>query len=324
MRRMLLPVMLAVVAATVPAAAKPKPPAVAGITVVYGVGSVTVDVTVPKGVSLLAPAPVGEAAFGFAQMFGDSPWSAVALISRTARHAGRPVNAVHVHTPSPDHCPSPVAPTASPVPACDAYVEHSLVNGPAPVVAGPTYRYALPAGTYQVVVSGQPGKFVGAVLAFAGVYRGRVLQATRRVTASFQRVREENVALANVTGSFSRTLTANGIGVLGLWHTSAGEPDEPGELTYAECVTPGAAAPLNPDDCTAVAAAGVAPKGVAKQPVFFASSAGGFTLTNSGHALWETPVLKKGTYTNSFRITRGGRGPAAGAFVWWLQADSLK
>ena len=324
MRRTLLPVVLAVVAATVPAAAKPKPPAVAAHTVVSGVGSVSVDVTVPKGVSLLAPAPGGERAYGFAQLFGDSSWAAVALVSRTARYGGRPVNAVHVHTARPDHCPSSAAPTTGPVPPCHNVVEHSLVNGPAPVLAGKLYRYALPPGTYQVVVSGQPGRFVGAVLSFAGVYGGKVVSATRRVTASFQRVREENVALAHVTGSFSRRLTANGIGVLGLWHTAAGDPNEPGEFTYAECVTPGAAAPLNPDDCTAVAAANVYPADVAKKPVFFASSAGGFTLTNSGHALWETPVLEKGTYTNSFRITRGGRGPAAGAFVWWLQADSLK
>lgn len=316
--------LLAVVAAALPAAAKPKPPNVAGLTVVYGTGSASVDLTVPKGVSLLAPAPVGETVFGFAQLFGDSPWMAVALVSRSARSGGKPVNAVHVHTPEPDHCPSRTAPTTSPVPACEAYVEHSLVHGPAPVVAGPMHRYALPAGTYQVVVSGQPGKFVGAVLSFAGAYGGRVFQARRQVSAAFQRVREENVALAHVTGSFKGGLSANGIGVLGLWHTSAGDAAEPGELTYAECVTAGAAAPLNPDDCTAVGATGVAAEGVAKKPLFFASSAGGFTLTGSGNALWETPVLKKGTYTNSFRVTRGGRGPAAGVFVWWLQADSLR
>lgn len=312
---------LAVLAASLPATAKEKPQRIGGQTLLVGYGSAAADVTIPKGVSLYVRAPAGDTSYGFATVLNPGTWSAYALVSRTARHAGRPVSAVQVHMPYPDHCASSDVPVGT-APPCEARVEQSFVNAPEPTVAGPWLRYALPAGTYQFVVSGPRNAFVGAVLQFGGVVGVRAVVARRPVAASFERTREENIALAHVTGSFDHKLTANGIGVLGVWHTATGE--EPGEFTYAECVTPGVAGPFNPDDCLALGASGASPPAGGHKPVFFAASTGGFTLTPSGNGTWMTPVLKKGTYTNTFRVTRGGRGPAAGAFAWWLQADSLK
>lgn len=328
MRRLTLNALgLLLVAGIAPGAGAAKaPPTVAQITFFVAVGTATVDVTIPRGVSLIAPVPTATRVPGIAGIHSSDQraWGAVALISRSARSGGAPVNAVHVHPPHPDHCPSETAPTATPVPPCREYVEHAYVHGVTPISWGDMIRYPLPAGRYQVVVSAPPGVVTFVELAFAGAPGGgRGIVVTRRATASFQRTRHAHLATAHATGTFAGRLTANGIGVLGVWHTSAG--DEPGEHTYAQCVTPGAAGPLDPDGCGAVATSGQAPPDqLGRKPLFWAASAGAVTFANSGQGTFQTPVLKPGTYVNSYRVTRGGRGPAAGAFVWWLQADALK
>lgn len=318
-------VVAALVAALVAPAHAARPPEVAGVTYLFGVGSVSIDVTVPKGVSLVATPPAGRVVRGFAKILtDDASWGAVGIFARGGpSFGGKRFNAVQVHLGEPDHCPPPTAPTVPPPAECDEVVEHTLVNAPAPTVAGGTLRYALAPGTYQIVVSGPPGEFVHAELRFAGARGVRGLAPTRRATTHFARTRAEDLAFVHARDSWSHRFTGNGLGVLGLWHTAAG--DEPGQFTYTECVTPGAAGPLNPDDCLPLGATGqTPPDAVGRKPAFFAGSVGGFTLESWGAGTFQTPVLPAGTYVNTFRLTRGGRGPAVGAFVWWVQADALR
>ncbi len=304
------------------AVATASPPALAGQTLVVAFGTASVDVAVPRGgAELVERLPANGSVPGFAAMFSATSWSAVALISRTARHGDRPLHHVQVHAPAPDHCPSTVAPTVQPVPTCTPYVEHTYHHSPAARVVGETNRWRLAPGTYQLVVSAPPGRVVTAALTFAGLRGSRVLFASKRVAATFERDRVENVALAHLTGSYEHRIASRGLGVLGVWHTTAG--DEPGEYAYAECVVPGDADQANPDDCP-VRDTAPAPVPGGKDPVFAAQSMGAHTVDNSGNDTFETRVLAKGTYTNTYRVTRGGRGPGVGTWVWWLEADSVK
>jgi hypothetical protein len=323
MRRLVLSVLLLLSMAPA-AVAKPAPPTVAGLTAVLTQGSGAVDVTVPKGARLAVPVPSGGRTYGFASFFETGSWSAVALISRTHKVAGTPVNVMQVHTGAPDHCPSAAAPTPTPPPKCGTpVVEHLTAHGVTPTTDGKYNYYALPTGPYQLVISGPPREWVGAQMFFVGLRGQRFVFADKPVATAFGRMRDEDLAFASVAGWFSPKLTANGIGVLGLWHTTA--TGEPGEFSYTECLTPGSAGPVDPDTCVPLGMTGAAPPdGLGAKPLFWAGSAGGVTLDGSGNGTWQTPVLKKGTYTNSYRVTRGGRGPAAGVFVWWLQADSLR
>jgi hypothetical protein len=324
-----LAVLLALPAAPVaahPGHHHPAPrPVLAASNFVIAYGSASVDFTLPKAAELVETAPTASATPGWAVLTSGG-WAAVALISRTHRVGDRPLNAVQVHTPLPDHCPPPVAPTAQPVPQCGARVEHAFVSTPnAARKVGGTNRYAFPAGTYQLVVSAPARTMVAVTFRFAGL-RGQLgIFATKPVTAGFTRDRVDSLALAHANGAWTRRLTARGFGVLGIWYTTAG--DEPGEFTYAECLTAGAAGPANPDDCTPAALTGppgAVPKDVSRKPVFYAGSHGGFSLTNSGTGTFQTPPLAAGTYTNTYRVTRGGRGPAVGAFAWWVQADGYR
>jgi hypothetical protein len=305
------------------ASAAPKPPTVGEFTLVYGIGTASVDVTVPKGgVDLVEHKPANGVAPGFAILFPGNGWAAVAIIARTTRYAGAPLNHVQVHLPAPDHCPSTVAPTPAPVPACTPYVEHVLHHAPDPRTNSTTNSWHLPAGVYQIVVSAAPGQFVDAVLTFGKARGALAVRARGRAAATLQRARIENVVAAHLNGAFAHRLGARGVAVTGLWHTTAG--DEPGEFTYAECVVAGPADPANPDDCFARLAAGPGAVPAGKDPVWAQQSVGGVTLDPSGTGTFETPVLKAGTYTNSYRVSRGGRGPAVGAWVWWVEADSLR
>jgi hypothetical protein len=338
-RRLALAALVAALASLGPVAAAPAGakaalktvpkhlPVVGSFTLLFAAGTGSADVTVPPGVSLVVPVPTATSAPGFALLGDGSTWAAVALVSLGSRYGGRPVHAVQVHTPTPDHCAatSLPPPVAGP-PRCPGlpFAEHTYFVMPSVRRVGNSYLYALPPGTYRIVVSGPPGHFMMASLSFAGAGRPVAVAATRTATAAFASGRVEDPALARMSGTYLRKMTAPGIGVVGLWHTSAG--DEAGEFSYAECVTAGAAAPANPDDCTPLALTGVpagVPDTVAKKPVFFAASYGGITATNSGLGTFETP-LAAGTYTNSFRVTRGGRGPAVGTFAWWLQDDALR
>lgn len=328
MRRTLVAALVLLGAAVPVAEAKPRLPVVGAYNTLIGWGSSALDVTVPKGAKLLVPLPEGGFSPGFAQpyqVYSNKPdtWGVVALISRTHKSGGRPVNAVHVHTPRPDHCPAEDAPTVEPPPACRAQVEHTYVHGVTPTQSNGMYQYALPPGTYQLIISGPQGSLMGASLFFSGAKGYRYLITKKGIGAAFDRARSEHLLAAHTEGSFGRKLSASGIAVLGLWHTTAEE--EPGEFTYSECMTAGDPAPLNPDDCVPVGMSGQAPDPtVAKKPVFWAGSTGGVTLEGSGTGTFQTPILKKGTYFNTYRVTRGGRGPAAGVFAWWVIADSLK
>jgi hypothetical protein len=305
------------------ASAAPKPPVVGSTTLVYGTGTASVDVTVPQGgVDLVERKPAKGVAPGFAIMVPGNGWAAVAVIARSTRYAGAPLNHVQVHLPAPDHCPSRVAPTIAPVPACTPYVEHVLHHAPDPRTNSTTNSWHLPAGVYQIVISAAPGQFVEAVLTFAKAPGARAVRARGRAAATLQRARIENVVAAHLDGEFGHRLGARGVAVTGLWHTTAG--DEPGEFTYAECVVAGAAETANPDDCFARLAAGPGRVPAGKEPVWAQQSIGAVTLDPSGTGTFETPVLKAGTYTNSYRVSRGGRGPAVGTWVWWLEADSLR
>ncbi|HWL35722.1 MAG TPA: hypothetical protein VNQ77_05970 [Frankiaceae bacterium] len=328
MRRTVL-VALALTMAAVPVAeAKPKPKAVAGFTMVYGWANSAVDVTVPKGAKLFVPTPEPGRTAGFAELVNYSAgqkdtWMVVALISRSTRVAGRPVAAVQVHAPRPDHCPSDDAPTVEPPPPCRTFVEHVSVHGVSATEVAGGVQYALPAGTYQLIVSGPSRQLLAAYFQVDGLGGQRGFVTNKGVGAAFDRNRSEDLVLAHSEGYFGRKLSASGMAVIGVWHAAAA--DEPGEMTYAQCVTAGDPALANPDDCTPVAASGQAPPaGVdAKKPVFAAFD-GGVTLDPAGTETFQTPILKKGTYFNTFRVTRGGRGPAAGTFAWWVIADSLK
>lgn len=327
MRRTIVAAVAMSLAAVPVADAKPKPPSLVGANLVYGWANSALDVTVPKGAKLFVPAAEPGNALGFA--FQDNlsagqkdTWMVVALISRTTRVAGRPVTAVQVHAPRPDHCPADDAPTIDPPPPCKAYADQVSVHGitASPVAGG--VQYALPAGTYQLIVSGPSRQILSAFIALDGLRSGRSFVTNKGVGTAFDRGRSEDLVLAHREGTFGRKLGASGMAVLGVWHATVA--DEPGELTYAQCVTAGDPALANPDDCTPVAASGQAPPAGTdvKKPVFAAFD-GGVTLDSAGTATFTTPILKKGTYFNTFRVTRGGRGPAAGTFAWWVIADSL-
>jgi hypothetical protein len=328
MRRTVVAAVALSLAAMPVADATPKPSPVAGETHVYGWANSAVDVTVPKGATLFVPSPEPGRTVGFAMQDDISAgqkdtWKVVALVSRTTRIGGRPVTAVQVHAPRPDHCPAEDAPTVNPPPPCSAYADHVSVYGvtASPVAGG--VRYALPAGTYQLIVSGPPKHLLVTAILFDGLRGGRGFVTTKGVATAFDRGRAEDLVLAHREGYFGRRLTASGMAVLGVWHAAAA--DEPGELTYAQCVTAGEPGLANPDDCAPVTASGQAPPagGDVKKPVFSAFD-GGVTLDPAGTETFQTPILKKGTYFNTFRVTRGGRGPAAGTFAWWVIADSLK
>src|SRR5258706_15387828 len=116
-----MPVCLAVVRAACclgggPATAKASPPAVRRATLVYGVGTAAVDVTVPRGgvelVERLRDA--NDHVAGFATMFSSNTWSAVAIVARSNRVDGHLIQHYQVHLPAPDHCPSATAPSVSP------------------------------------------------------------------------------------------------------------------------------------------------------------------------------------------------------------------
>jgi hypothetical protein len=314
-------------AGSVAGATAPKPQMVlaANTVVIAPNGTAAVDVLVPKGgVELVETKPVLGVVPGFALLVGSDTWSSVAIIARGGtRVNGLPLHHVQVHLPAPDHCPATSAPTPSPPPPCRAYVEQTLHASPTTARSvGSQNRWYLPAGQYQIVLSGPAHAFLAAVLTFAGARGTNYAIALGHATATLQRARIDNLVLAHLNGTFKHKVAKHGIGVLGLWHTTAG--DEPGEFSYAECVVAGEAEQTNPDDCFPRLAAGPGKVPGGKDPVWAAQSIGGATLDNSGQGTFETPLLKPGTYTNSYRVTRGGRGPAAGAFVLWLETDSLR
>ncbi|HVF06587.1 MAG TPA: hypothetical protein VNA20_17250 [Frankiaceae bacterium] len=321
MRRIVLGALAAALVATVaPATAAPTVPQVSRTLLVAGVAGTSVDVIVPKGAVLVGPRSVAGLVPGFAISGGDSDhWWAVALISRSKKVAGKPVNAIQVHTPAPDHCPSQTAPSVRPVGECAKLVEHTSFHGVPQTTSGGFVRYALPAGTYQVALAGPPGKLVVAALHFTAVKTPfSVLLTKKAFAAGFDRVRGSDIAAAQASGTFTRKLTGNGLAVLGVWHTVA-EP-EPGPFAYAQCV---AAASLPAEPCAAVAATGQQPPAAVPKPVYGVVG-GPVTQVPTGQVTGQTALLRAGTYTHTVRVARAGRGPAAGAFVFWLQTDALK
>ena len=324
MRRAVASACLLALAAAAPADAKPKRPVTAARSlVIAGPANTALDIVVPRGVTLAGRAP-GLASPGFADLGATGKWGSVALISRGTRVAGKPVNVVQVHTSAPDHCPATFAPTTAPVPPCRPLVEHVSSHGMTPSVDGLAVRYPLPAGTYQVALAGPPGSILVAHLTFTGVGGESVAYTSRRITGSWlERVRHEGFAAAQVTGSFTHRLSTTGLAVLGAWHTTAGE--EPGPSSYAHCVTQGTAGPLDPDGCLPFSATGQArPAQLGPKPVFAAMSAPEEAAQDYAALAVQTPLLKPGTYVDSYRVTRVGRGPAVGAFAFWLQTDALK
>src|SRR5258708_37316373 len=121
-----LAVVLAACCAGAGAATAKAPPAVRRATLVYGVGTAALDVTVPAGgVELLDGLRDGNGRVaGFATMT-SATWSAVAIVARANRVGGRLIQHYQVHLPSPDHCPSATAPTVGPVPTCTSPVEQT-------------------------------------------------------------------------------------------------------------------------------------------------------------------------------------------------------
>lgn len=314
MRRTIAALTLALLAAGLPVADAAKPPTIAGLTYVVGYGSASIDVTAPKGAVLRASAPPGGVAPQFATFLYGGEWGAVALLGR----GPKPVRVMQVRTAKPDHCPSQLATPATPIGRCRTDLEHAVVTGATLSGSGANAGYPIPAGTYQLVVSGPPNEFTVAMLSFAGLKGAKGFGAARRVNTAFQRVRTEHMVHAKITGAFSQKVTGNAVAVMGTWHaTSDGEN---GAYQFAQCVAPGAAGPLDPDACAARQAVDAA----ATRPVFAAAEAGPSSDAKIGQTTHVTPVLKPGTYANAYRVNRLGDGPAAGAFVWWLQADALK
>ena len=316
--------LLALTLAAAPADAQPKRPVRAARSlVIVGDANTSLDIVVPSGVTLAGRAP-GLASPGFADLGASGAWGSVALISRGTKVAGKPINVVQVHTSAPDHCPPASAPTTEPAPRCRPLVEHVSSHGTAPSVDGLAVRYPLPAGTYQVALAGPPGTRLVAELTFTGVGGEVRARTSRRITGSWlERSRHEGSVAAQVTGSFTRRLTTTGLAVLGAWHTTAGE--EQGPSSYAHCVTPGTAGPLDPDGCLPFSATRQGrPAQLGPTPAFAAMSAPEETGQDYAALAVQTPLLKPGTYVDSYRVTRVGRGPAVGAFAFWLQTDALR
>ena len=323
MRRIVLGVVaVALATAGTPAtAAKPKAPQVTRTVLLFGFGGSAADIVVPKGAVLEAPTGGAGVAPGFAFLVNGvaTDWAGLALISRSKRSDGKPVNLAQVHLPQPDHCSSRTAPTPRPVPPCAKFVEHVSAHGVTATSSGGVTRYALPAGTYQVVLGGPPNRSVFAALSFTGVRNTLTgVFARKSVATALDRSRAEHLVAAQATGAFTRKLTGTGMGVLGVWHTVA--ENEPGPFSYAQCV---ATTSLPAEPCAAAAMTGQAPPAGAPKPAY-GVAAGAVSTTVSGQVTAQTPLLPAGTYTNSVRVSRAGRGPAAGAFVWWIQSDALK
>lgn len=316
--------LLALALAATPAGAAPKRPVTAARSlIVVGSANTSLDVVVPKGVTLAGRAP-GIASPGFANFSTTGAWGAVAIVSRGTKVAGKPLNVVQVHTSAPDHCPAATAPTPEPTPPCVPLVEHVSSHGTTPSVDGLAVRYPLPAGTYQVALAGPPGALVVAQLTFTGVGGEAGAFTTRRIIGSaLQRARHEGFAVAQATGSFTHRLTTTGLAVLGAWHTAAGR--EPGPSSWAHCVTPGTAGPADPDGCLPFTMTGQGrPAELGPRPVYAATSTPEQLLQDYAALAVQTPLLRPGTYADSYRVSRVGRGPAVGAFVLWLQTDALR
>lgn len=314
MRRTIAALTLALLAAGLPLADAAAPPTVKQVTIVAGIGTVTADVTVPKGVSLLGfPTPGGTIQAGV--LLGSGDWSAFALLGR----GGKPVRAFQVLTNLPDHCPSRKPSPGTSVGSCREDVAHAVVSGATPTPAGISVRYALPAGTYQIVVSGPPNEIVIAGLFFDGAARGsRVLYPKKTAKAAFQRVRGEDPLRAEVAGSFKQTVARNAVAVVGSWSNTA--DTENGAYYSAECVVPGTGLPVDAETC----AARQAVEPAATRPAFANVEGGPPSAAKLGYTTHVTPVLKPGAYVNAYRVGRAGTAPGVGAFVWWLQADALK
>jgi hypothetical protein len=296
------------------------PPAVAqlaGSVTVSGVGAAVVDVVLPAAGELVQPITTPTSP-GWGDVTTDGTWAAVALLSADRRLAsGNPEGAYEISMSGLDGCPATL-----PTPVADGgclrpYNAVAWATASSPRIVDGSYHYAFPPGRYRLIVATEPGRHVSARFVVAGLVGSVTLSATQPVDVRYERDRVEDPALAVLTSSHRSESARPVVGLVGLWYTTAG--DEPGEFEYAECVTPGDAAPLNPTDCPPSGISGVvAPAGLGKRPTWFAGSYGGFSLTNSNIVAFQLPRLEPGVHTNSVRVTRGGRGPAVGSFAFWL------
>jgi hypothetical protein len=301
---------------------KPDPVAavatLAGSVTVEGVGAVSVDVLLPAAGELVLPI-VSPTSPGWASVSTDGTWATVALISeeRTFDGSGNPEGAYEVSLVGADGCPAAVPAPVAETGCLRPYNAVAWATTRSPRLVDGAWHYVYEPGRYRLVVATEPGRQVSASFRVAGLTGAVELVAADPVDVTFDRTRVEDPALAVLSGAFAHTATRPTIGLVGLWFTSAG--DEPGEFEYSECVTQGEAAPLNPSDCVPTGLTGTAaPAGLGKQPVWFAGSYGGFSLTNSNLVAFQVPRLAPADYTNSFRVTRGGRGPAVGTFAVWI------
>ena len=106
------------------------------------------------------------------------------------------------------------------------------------------------------------------------------------------------------------------------FHFVAAAPQAPGAFNYAECLTAGTPGPASPNDCIPAIFLGdvsVAGQPLVVRPVTGALHGGAWTLENSGMLTLQSPTLQPGLYTNTFRVQRGGPGPAVGAWAFWLE-----
>ncbi|HEU0130879.1 MAG TPA: hypothetical protein VFQ85_07815 [Mycobacteriales bacterium] len=297
-----------------------RPVTLRGVTIVYGVGNVTTEVVVPRGAELIEYlSSDGSLSAWTADYARTDQWSGIALISRTARVNGAPANVVAVQLPDSDHCGSRQAPT--PPWPCSDWAQHAYFNLPGKVrTVGHTRRHPIPAGTYQLVLSAPPGRLSFFEFDLAGPRGGMAIEATRRVDAAFTGDRDDGPATAVAATSAAHSFRGHGLAVAGVWH--AGVPGIPAAFSYSACVTGGTLAPAGgvPEPCAATAA--VPAPGVA--PPLHASGGMPVTLEGVAHETFESAPLAAGSYGGSVHVTRGGDGPAAGAFVWWVGADAFR
>jgi hypothetical protein len=325
MRRALLGALVLTLAGGQAASAHQKPshkpvdpPAIselAGSVTVSGVGAAVIDVVLPAAGELVQPitTPTSPA---WADVTTDGSWAAVALLSADRKlPSGNPEGAYELSMSGLDGCPA-VLPTAD-GDCVRPYNAVAWATPRSPRIVDSAYHYDFQPGRYRLLVATDPGRHVSARFVVAGLAGSVALTATAPVDVHYDHARVEDPAVAVLTATHRSESSRPVVGLVGLWYTTGG--DEPGEFEYAECVTAGDPAPLNPTDCPPSGISGLeTPAGLGKKPVWFAGSYGGFSLTNSNIVAFQLPRLAPGGYTNTVRVTRGGRAPAVGSFAFWL------
>jgi hypothetical protein len=321
-RPLLLLLLAALLAPTTAGAEEPEIPVLAGVNTVTGTGAVSVDVVLPTEASLVLR-PDAPRLPGWAQVSTTGSHAAVVLVSKTETFAEGQyrVNAFELHLKAPHGCsgdPSPAAPRL-----CLSPYNPSVMLTPAmPVLDQGSWLYAYPPGEYTLYLIAEPGHTATATFELRGLQGSASMQASDAATVEFDQARNDGAALASLNGSHTHVVEESGLMTMGMYHVGA-NPDVGGLFNYSECLTRGTPGPGSPNDCLPASQMSedvvVGGQPVVTRPTFFAAHVGAVSPENSGQAAWQPVTLGPGLWTNTYRVQRGGVGPAVGTWAFWLE-----